>query len=437
LIDLCLQARRPTPATFNFCSSVSAVAATPGGMAKEALPTSLTHAQNMGYAQSKLVTEHICAAASAHAGMKARVIRIGQVIADTKHGVWNATEAIPMIFQTAKTIGALPRLDERPAWLPVDLVAQAVNELSLSNMDGRVVNLVNHNTFHWTTDLLPWLREAGLTFEELDQRAWRQKLRSSDPNPVTNPPFKLVEFFAGKYDRDGPRPGLGYETDSARRYSPALAAARVANAKAVSTFINYFSTACWDLGKSNRITKPVIVLGGPCGSGKSTAAMHIADNLNLSWVEGDSLHSAGAIAKMAGGNPLTDEDRWDWLQRIRAEIVRRLVTDGEKGVVVACSALKQVLRDDLRLLNQGWGATVHFILLMPGQSEPEDAKSLLKERLEQRKGHYMKATMVDAQVAACEAPREEETDAMVVAVDSNGTRVLDEVLQLSREFLGN
>ncbi|GAQ03272.1 hypothetical protein ALT_0593 [Aspergillus lentulus] len=50
---------------------------------------------------------------------------------------------------------------------------------------------------NWTRDLLPYLRVAGLEFEELEQRAWVARLRQSNPDPAVNPPIKLVEFFVG------------------------------------------------------------------------------------------------------------------------------------------------------------------------------------------------------------------------------------------------
>jgi nucleoside-diphosphate-sugar epimerase len=68
--------------------------------------------RKMGYAQSKLVTEHIIDRAAHQTGMTARVLRVGQIISDTVHGIWNATEAIPMILQTAETIHALPQLED-------------------------------------------------------------------------------------------------------------------------------------------------------------------------------------------------------------------------------------------------------------------------------------------------------------------------------------
>lgn len=130
LIDFCLKAQRPTPATFNFCSSASTVFNTAGPDIPEALPKDLKFAQDMGYAQSKLVGEHICIHAAQQTGIRARVLRIGQVIGDQAHGIWNSTEAIPLMLQCAKTIGALPALDESPLWLPVDTVAGTVVDIS-------------------------------------------------------------------------------------------------------------------------------------------------------------------------------------------------------------------------------------------------------------------------------------------------------------------
>ncbi|KAE8366965.1 hypothetical protein BDV27DRAFT_170377 [Aspergillus caelatus] len=199
LLDLCLKAQRPAPASFNFCSSISSVVSTAEDDILEALPKKLSYAQNMGYAQSKLVSEHICINAAQQAGICARVLRIGQVIGDQDHGVWNATEAIPLMLQAATTIGALPKLNESPLWLPVDTVAGTVIDISLSStavskLDSELVfNIVSHHPFHWTKDLLPYVRNAGLEFEELEQRDWIHRLRTSNPDPVANPPIKLCD----------------------------------------------------------------------------------------------------------------------------------------------------------------------------------------------------------------------------------------------------
>lgn len=113
LINVCLQTETVNPARFYFCSSISAAAATP-------LPATIgeyhienySHAQPMGYARSKLVTEHIIKNAGERRGMTATVLRVGQIVGDTRHGSWNTTEAIPLMIQSAKTMGALPALEE-------------------------------------------------------------------------------------------------------------------------------------------------------------------------------------------------------------------------------------------------------------------------------------------------------------------------------------
>jgi hypothetical protein len=112
--------------------------------------------------------------------------------------------------------------------MPVDLVAQAVIELSGVDRDGyvpksAVYNVQNNNLFHWTKDLLPALRDAGLAFKTVSQREWVDLLRKSDPNPDTNPTIKLVDFFASKYDNDKPgRSGLKFSTAKAEAESEAM-----------------------------------------------------------------------------------------------------------------------------------------------------------------------------------------------------------------------
>jgi thioester reductase-like protein len=245
LIDLALKTQRPTPASLNFCSSASTVFNTPGHDIPEALPSTLTSAQHMGYAQSKLVAEHICMNAAQTTPLRARVLRIGQVIGDTAHGIWNPTEAIPLMLQCAKTIGALPALDEFPLWLPVDTVAGTIIDITFSSAAGDVFNIVSPHPFHWTRDLLPYLRAAGLEFEELDQRAWVDRLRASNPDPAVNPPIKLVEFFAGKYDNDQPRKVQNWRTEKAREVSRTLAEVRPLNRELVGKMVEYFCRECW------------------------------------------------------------------------------------------------------------------------------------------------------------------------------------------------
>ncbi|KJR82998.1 uncharacterized protein SPSK_03912 [Sporothrix schenckii 1099-18] len=233
LLDVALSnvgGRRPAARLF-FCSSISAAAGAPlPATISEGYITNLHHAQAMGYARSKVVTEHIVRAAAKQTGMTARVLRLGQIIGDTERGIWSTSEAIPLIFQSARTTGALPALDETPSWMPVDAMARAV--LELSGLTGRpeeddadtgdtgdivdlstVYQVQNCKVFRWTDDLLPALRAAGLEFEVVPQREWVARLRASDPDPRRNPAIKLIDFYTEKYDNDRPgRAGLVFDT---------------------------------------------------------------------------------------------------------------------------------------------------------------------------------------------------------------------------------
>ncbi|PNH39895.1 hypothetical protein VD0004_g7021 [Verticillium dahliae] len=240
LLDLCLSVPFARPARLAFISSVSAAAGTPSpARVAETLVKDPAHAQNMGYARSKWVAEHIVKAAAFSTGMEARVLRSGQIVGDSVQGKWNATEAIPLMFRAAVTIGALPALDETPSWLPVDLSARAVLELIElaepgSKTDGYfelrdgpdvIYHVQNPTTTRWTEDVLPALARAGLTFETVGQREWVQRLRDGDQDPTTNPTVKLLDFFAEKYDNDKPgRSGLVFETGQTERRSKAIGA---------------------------------------------------------------------------------------------------------------------------------------------------------------------------------------------------------------------
>ncbi|KAL4979792.1 hypothetical protein BDW66DRAFT_157227 [Aspergillus desertorum] len=247
LANLCLKAQRPAPATLNFCSSISAVVRSPEPSIPESLPSSLAHAQAMGYAQSKLVAEHLCVKAYQQMGLRARVLRIGQVIGDTENGVWNTTEAIPLMIQSATTIGALLKLDEFHRWLPVNTVAGVIIDISLSESDAKgpndtqaIYNIISPYPFHWAADLLPSLRDAGLNFEELDTRAWLEELRESNPDPVANPPIKLVDFWTRKYDHDFPKRLVSWETGKTEAVSRTFGEAKGLERDIVRKMMGYF-----------------------------------------------------------------------------------------------------------------------------------------------------------------------------------------------------
>ncbi|EMD88520.1 hypothetical protein COCHEDRAFT_1142178, partial [Bipolaris maydis C5] len=422
LIDLCMATSSTAPATFDFCSSVSTVAQCPDLNTPERV-AEYDWAQGMGYAQSKCVAEHICMAAAQKTGIKARVLRVGQIVADTVHGVWNATEAIPLMMQSALTIGALPRLQESPSWTPVDVVAKAVTEISFSDADSVVVNVTNAKTFSWTNQLLPALREAGLEFEEVEPKEWVRRLRTSNQDPVANPSVKLADFFAAKYDKDSFSPTRTYETAVARSYSPSLDAAPVLSTEFVKTFVKQFQATAWRAPTSGFTEKKkFVVFTGPCGSGKSTIAKNLAGRFKASFIEGDDLHTADAVTAMAAGTPLDDKIRTLWLERLKQRALDTTTTLGYDCIFLSCSALKKSYRNHLRNFPND-DVNVTFVDLQVEQEE-------LVRRVKERKNHYMKHSMVENQLATWERPDDSETDVLPVDAGQPVEVVMEEVASL-------
>jgi carbohydrate kinase (thermoresistant glucokinase family) len=420
LLNLCLANPGTTPASFNFCSSVSTVASCPANHTPEQV-AELDWAQGMGYAQSKCVAENICMAAAEKTGIKARVLRVGQIIADTVHGVWNKDEAIPLIMQSALTIGALPRLQESPSWTPVDVVAKAISEIALSDAGPIVANVTNAKTFSWADDLLPALRQAGLAFDEVEPKEWVKRLRESNDDVVANPTFKLVDFFASKYDKDTFGSSRTYETKVARSFSQALDSAPVLDATFVKTFVDQFKSSAWKqlLFTASEKRKQIIIVAGPCGSGKSTVAKHLSAILKAPFIEGDELHSFSAVEQMASGIPLGDDDRAPWLDRLNKRALETVNELGYEKAVVSCSALKKQYRDKFRAMQKD---NVQ-VIFMDLQAEQEE----LVRRMQSRDPHYMKPEMVHSQLAIYGAPSETEVDVLPIDAGKTVEEVIEEV----------
>jgi gluconokinase len=139
----------------------------------------------------------------------------------------------------------------------------------------------------------------------------------------------------------------------------------------------------------------VLVLMGVSGCGKSTVAALLSGRLGWPFEEGDALHPQANVDKMSLGHPLTDEDRWPWLQKV-ADWMEERLDAGENGIVT-CSALKRRYRD---LLNRGASGIV-FVYL--AGDEPTIAA-----RLAVRLGHYMPTSLLASQFADLEEPGSDE-----------------------------
>jgi carbohydrate kinase (thermoresistant glucokinase family) len=132
---------------------------------------------------------------------------------------------------------------------------------------------------------------------------------------------------------------------------------------------------------------------GVTGCGKTTVGEVLAKECGWEFHDGDDFHPAENVAKMKRGEPLTDADRWPWLDRLNAFIVEN--ERAGKSLVLACSALKQIYRE--RLSRDC--AALRFVFL-------DGDKEMIRARLATRVGHYMNPKLLDSQFATLERPED-------------------------------
>jgi gluconokinase len=150
----------------------------------------------------------------------------------------------------------------------------------------------------------------------------------------------------------------------------------------------------------------IVVVMGVAGSGKTTIGQRLATTLGWSYAEGDAFHPAANIAKMEQGIPLSDADRWPWLDAI-AGWIRAETAAGRSGVV-ACSALRRTYRDRLRA---AWPA-LRLVVLDVDSGE-------LRRRLHARAGHFFPERLLESQLATLEMPQAEEHALVVPPGDAS------------------
>lgn len=156
----------------------------------------------------------------------------------------------------------------------------------------------------------------------------------------------------------------------------------------------------------------VVVLMGVAGSGKTTIGRQLAAELGWKFADADDFHPPANVAKMSAGIPLDDTDRAPWLAAIRLYIDQR-VQQGESAVVT-CSAL----RERHRAVLLGDPANVRLVYL-------RGSRELLWARISARKGHFMKASMLDSQLATLEEP----ANALVVDIGPTPAEIVAQVRQ--------
>lgn len=153
-----------------------------------------------------------------------------------------------------------------------------------------------------------------------------------------------------------------------------------------------------------------VVIMGVAGCGKSSVGEALAQRLDIIYRDGDDLHTPQAVEKMRRGIPLTDDDRWPWLDRVAQ------VLAAEAPILVGCSALKRAYRDRIRA---GAGGPVTFVHL-------SGSRDLIASRMAARTGHYMPTSLLDSQFAALEPPGPDE--AITVDIDHTLPAITDAIL---------
>lgn len=160
-----------------------------------------------------------------------------------------------------------------------------------------------------------------------------------------------------------------------------------------------------------------LVVMGVAGSGKSSIGILLAKSLGIPFKDGDDLHPQANLDKMASGTPLSDEDRWPWLD------LCGLTLQIQPGAVLACSALKRVYRDRIRAI-----APDTIFIHLDGSHE------LLLERLNNRKDHFMKPKMLESQLATLENLEADERG-FALEIDRCEADIVDDAVdQLARNY---
>jgi gluconokinase len=168
------------------------------------------------------------------------------------------------------------------------------------------------------------------------------------------------------------------------------------------------------VGNEPRKAPCALIVMGVSGSGKTTIADKLAERLGWTCEDGDRYHPKSNVEKMSAGHPLTDEDRWPWLNAIADEIER--VCKARGHVVVACSALKRTYRDVLLR-----GRDDVRIIFLNGTQQ------LIARRLALRKDHFMPPGLLDSQFKTLEPPGFDE-NAIDVSIEASVDTIVDDIV---------
>ena len=156
--------------------------------------------------------------------------------------------------------------------------------------------------------------------------------------------------------------------------------------------------------------KDRFIIMGVSGSGKSTIGKKLAAKLNMPYEDADDFHPESNVKKMESGQSLNDEDRQPWLESL-ADL---LADHEEKGLVLACSALKESYR---KTLNSRLTVPATIVYL-------KGTYELIFERMQNRKDHFMPTGLLQSQFRTLEEP----DHAIIISIDQTIDEIVDDIL---------
>lgn len=206
MIDLArdITDHRPTPFKlgFQFISSLAVVANYPlwkGSPLVPEGPTSVETVPQAGYADAKLVCEHILGKTlhQYRNRFHPTVVRIAQISGSTSNGYWNPTEYMPFLIKSSQVLQLLPQLDGTLSWYPVDLVATTLGELLMAETTSELVyHIDNPSRQPWADMISSLARALGLGADKIvPYQQWLDRVRRFRGSINDNPALQLEDFF--------------------------------------------------------------------------------------------------------------------------------------------------------------------------------------------------------------------------------------------------
>ncbi|KAH9928993.1 hypothetical protein B0H21DRAFT_700203 [Amylocystis lapponica] len=242
---------------FIFTSSVSVAMGTVGvnsGRVREEPLHEPELALVNGYAQSKYVVEEVLANAR-DLGKDVTTVRIGQICGSSQSGTWNTSEWVPSLVKSSISLGCWPALDGVVAWVPVDVVANAMVDVMTNGQSPVLVNFLHPRPVSWSAILDAMNQEFNVTLPSVPLGSWVKKLEdiseSASAQDLENTPaLKLLQYFREIVTVEGLKQGgledleVGgiprFETSKAQTVSPTLANLRCLGAENVKAWVQYW-----------------------------------------------------------------------------------------------------------------------------------------------------------------------------------------------------